>query len=150
MDKSTDVINDIRWDKWLEDDVAVVTVTSTISRSRIADLLISALEGGSNYWYYLRRYEMAASLDIGEFAHGHITIPLTKGCTAVIIVKEECVGDVNAGREFRLNLDSVAKGAQIMSEKYPRHWGDFLSENDDAETGDVFLQCCLFGDIIYG
>jgi len=25
-----------------------------------------------------------------------------------------------------------------------------LSDNDDDGTGDVFLQCCLFGEIVYG
>jgi len=37
-----------------------------------------------------------------------------------------------------------------MAEKYPRHFHNFLEENDDAETGDVFIQCCLFGEIVYG
>jgi hypothetical protein len=27
---------------------------------------------------------------------------------------------------------------------------DFIDENDDAITADVFLQFCLFGDVIYG
>ena len=50
----------------------------------------------------------------------------------------------------RLDLNAIKKGLQIMAEKYPRHMGDFLNENDDADTGDVFLQCCLFGEAIYG
>jgi hypothetical protein len=25
-----------------------------------------------------------------------------------------------------------------------------LNENDDADTGDVFLQLCLFGEVVYG
>jgi hypothetical protein len=37
-----------------------------------------------------------------------------------------------------------------MADKYPRHIADILSENDDATTGDVFLQLCLFGDVVYG
>lgn len=37
-----------------------------------------------------------------------------------------------------------------MPVKYPRHWADVLAENDDATTGDVFLQCCLFGECIFG
>jgi hypothetical protein len=26
-------------------------------------------------------------------------------------------------------------------------FADFLKEDDDATTGDVFLQCCLFGEV---
>ena len=45
---------------------------------------------------------------------------------------------------------SVDDWAQIMADKFPRHFANILNENDDAETGDVFLQCCLWGDIVYG
>jgi hypothetical protein len=37
-----------------------------------------------------------------------------------------------------------------MSEKFPEHWADFINENDDAITGDIFVQCCVFGDTVYG
>lgn len=43
----------------------------------------------------------------------------------------------------------VQKGFDVMAEKYPSHMGDFLSENHDAETADVFWQCVVLGDIIY-
>jgi hypothetical protein len=38
----------------------------------------------------------------------------------------------------------------LMAEKEPRHFGDFMGENDDATTSDVFLQLCLFGEVVYG
>jgi hypothetical protein len=44
----------------------------------------------------------------------------------------------------------MAKGLQVMAEKYPVHFNNFDSDNFDAETGDVFLQCSLFGEIVYG
>jgi hypothetical protein len=37
-----------------------------------------------------------------------------------------------------------------MQEQYPRHFSNFISENYDAETGDVFLQCCLLGKVKFG
>jgi len=39
---------------------------------------------------------------------------------------------------------------KVMHDDYPSHYGDAISENDDAGTGDVYLQCCLFGEVIYG
>jgi hypothetical protein len=51
---------------------------------------------------------------------------------------------------MKLDLEALQRGVKVMHEKYPRHYADALSENDDAITGDVFLQCCLFGDAIYG
>jgi hypothetical protein len=46
-------------------------------------------------------------------------------------------------------MAAIKSGLKVMAEKYPHHWQDFVSENDDAITGDVFLQCCLFGEIVY-
>jgi hypothetical protein len=39
---------------------------------------------------------------------------------------------------------------RLMAEKEPRHFADFMQENDDAVTGDVFLQCVLLKAVIYG
>jgi hypothetical protein len=36
-----------------------------------------------------------------------------------------------------------------MAVECPRHFADFLNEKADAVTGDAFLQCCLFGEVIY-
>jgi hypothetical protein len=37
-----------------------------------------------------------------------------------------------------------------MRDQYPRHYADLVEENDDAITGDVFLQLAVFGELIYG
>ena len=37
-----------------------------------------------------------------------------------------------------------------MAKKFPKCFADFLTENDDAETADVLLQCALFGEVRYG
>ncbi len=31
-----------------------------------------------------------------------------------------------------------------------RHWANVTLDNADAETGDVFIQCCLHGEVVYG
>lgn len=52
--------------------------------------------------------------------------------------------------KHRITLDNVRKGLELMQEQYPRHYADLVEENDDAITGDVWLQLAVFGDIIYG
>jgi hypothetical protein len=42
------------------------------------------------------------------------------------------------------------RGMDVMQEKYPQHWADIINESDDANTADVFLQCVVFGEVIYG
>jgi len=72
-------------------------------------------------------------------------VPTTPGCALFIKDIED-----DDGAEYRLDLEAIRKGLRVMADKFPKHFGDVLDENDDAETGDVFLQCCLFGDVIYG
>ena len=37
-----------------------------------------------------------------------------------------------------------------MKKEYPSHYADLVEENDDAETGDIWLQLAVFGEVIYG
>ena len=37
-----------------------------------------------------------------------------------------------------------------MAQEYPQHFLDAVTENDDAITADVFFQCIVFNDVIYG
>jgi hypothetical protein len=36
-----------------------------------------------------------------------------------------------------------------MASKYPRHFADLLNDSADVNTANVFIECCLFGDVIY-
>ena len=142
-----------------------VRLAMTLSLDRIRDLLCSAFEGGSNYWYMIARYELAPGLLFWDFCekgkmqdpkmywHPAQLVPTTEGCALAITVKDENLNPDDAHlapKEYRLDLDALARGAKVMQEKHPQHFLDVLNENDDATTGDVFLQCCLFGELLYG
>jgi len=123
-----------------------IKISQEIQFERVQDLLCNALEGGSNYWYQIDDYiyphgETKESLKI-QFEH--IELPF-KGGTIVFSDLED-----EKREKTYLTLASIAEGLQIMADKFSTHFADFMSENDDATTGDVFLQCCLFKDVIYG
>ena len=125
-----------------------VKITHQISRQRISDLLCSAFEGGSNYWYVIEKFIQPETLNFRtdeDEIFKHLDYPLNEGGAVM-------VGDMEDedSKPKRLDLGAIKKGLRIMAKKYPRHMSDFLNENDDADTGDVFLQCCLFGEVIYG
>ena len=123
-------------------------VSQTISLNRIADLLCCAWEGGSSYWARAEREQkpekmtFVSTASTGCYQH---EIPLNKGGWVQLrdIEDDKIIPQ-------KLNLKAIKKGLQIMADKYPKHFGDFMNENEDADTGDVFLQCCIFGDVIYG
>lgn len=111
-------------------------ITTKVPVKRVSDMLVSALEGGSNYWYMIQEKIEPQNFDnlkdeISPDKPFAYTLPFNPGGALLID-------------------DSMAKGLQTMAEKYPRHYANFISENDDAETGDVFLQCCILGEVVYG
>ena len=44
----------------------------------------------------------------------------------------------------------VQAGFDKMASDYPSHLGDIINDNFDAETADVWWQCVLLKDIVYG
>jgi hypothetical protein len=139
-----------------------IKITLNIPIERVQDLLCDALEGGSNYWCEIKSYNYPAgetkkSLNI-KFQHleipfkgGSLTIRDTEEEADLNLAKKKGCADLKTKLNDKiLNLQSITKGLQIMANKEPRHFADFMQENDDADTGDVFLQCCLFKEVIYG
>jgi hypothetical protein len=126
------------------------TVSQTLTAEQLSDVLCSALEGGSNYWY---RIERVVEPTLWEFEseprceneHWVQDYPLNPAGALLISDSEE-----SDHGTMRLDAEALQKGLIILATKYPRHLADLLTENADAETGDAVLQCCLFGDVIYG
>ena len=115
---------------------ATVSVTvrayHTIDKDRLENLLISAFEGGSNYWVKWVKAVEGGDIYAAAFEAG---------------VRVRADGEAHARL---LNLTAMQNGMQDMADAHPRHMADILSGNDDATTGDVFLQLCLFGELVYG
>jgi hypothetical protein len=128
-----------------------VVVKTKVPMRRVADLLCAGFEGGIGYWAVITGYVKPEDFGgqrrrfMGGETPKYIDYPLSP-CGAVLI--EEVENDDHV--QLRLDYPAVERGLEIMQDKYPRHFGNWLSEDDDATTGDVFIQCCLFGKIVYG
>jgi hypothetical protein len=125
-----------------------VSVKHEVSLENISNLLCSAFEGGSNYWYVINEFVEPKALTFRtdkDQVYRHLDYPLNEGGAVIVGDMEDTDAEAKT-----LDLKAIQKGLKIMAEKYPRHMSDFVNDNDDAITGDVFLQCCLFGEVIYG
>lgn len=117
----------------------------------IINLICTAFEGGINYWAGIqskcRPENVKAPLDniLGSWEGYCYWFPLYPGGSIQLKNNEEVKRKCKP-----LNSKTIAKGFQVMSEKYPKHFNDFISDNADATTADVFIQCCVFEDVIYG
>lgn len=124
-------------------------VELTVTRERVSDLLTSAFEGGSDYWYCVAKKIAPTTWEFTSEptpTRGHYRqdYPLNPGGSLLI-----CDIDDEEKTQITLDWAALQRGLTVMQKKYPEHFADFLSENDDAITGDVFLQCCLYNEIIF-
>lgn len=107
---------------------------------RVKGMLCCAFEGGINYWV------------------DHVDLPPKPWPDEVEYYHELPVHDVPLvihvfeydGKPRTLDRDACTRGLNLMRTKYPRHFAEFQRENDDAETADVFVQCAIFGEIVFG
>lgn len=128
-------------------DQVIVLAPSTITKMMIADLLSTASEGGISYWAEVLDYVEPASMPFRfdkEHIYRFVDYPLNGGSVTIRDAEEE-------GPEgWILDGEAIKRGLQVMATNHPKHWQDVLTDNHDAATADVFVQCCLFGDVIYG
>lgn len=124
---------DLQASKGFHNNPIDVTLTFRLSEGTFHDQVTSAIEGGSNYW---------ARIDVGEHQPGwrnYFTAKFT-------IIEDD---GRTLGTTYELTLDKLKAGLQILATKYPHHLNDIIRESGDATTGDVLVQCALFGEIVY-
>ena len=135
-------------------------VTVNVPVGVIANTLASAFEGGANYWIEEidPKAPPAAKLvrhmpDLGDGLYPHIDYPLSEGGKVLVECSEDHPNPARKDGRWVLDRAAIAKGLAVMAAKYPGHFGNMVDEehgNADAETGDVFVQCCLFGELVFG
>lgn len=123
----------------------------TVPLERITNCLIGAFEGGSTYW--LRGVEYTTTPP-GEYENPMYSDDhfWNDGGRAKISYDNPEAGESDDGDqvEKEIGLPELKAGLAVMAAKHPRHFGDLVAENDDADTHDVFIQCALMGDVVYG
>ena len=129
-------------------------VETPITSYQVWCQLTSAFEGGSNYWI-----DSAEKTDRDKLTGKPVYLqdwPFLGG--ALLIKVNEEPGTTkrapHAPGVWRLDHAALVEGAKVMAAlekgKGGHHWANVVHDDGDAETGDVFLQCCLFGEIIFG
>jgi len=126
--------------KTTEQRARTTDIRVSISDEDIWGLLVSAFEGGSNYW--IRSAEVATKPS--KVAVDLARVPLNGGALRFEIDNDDAV-------PLRL-LDraAIVHGLELMAKLQPQHFADVIRDSSDADTGDVFLQICLFDELVFG
>jgi hypothetical protein len=125
-----------------------------MNRQLKLDLLVTALEGGSNYWYLIKDDGLKIIANYGK------GLPLADRIMLAVDNEEHIPIHDNEGYDsYDVNDDSllgyitkenIAKAGRLMKSDYPEHHRNALDEDYDAETGDVWFQLVVLGDVTFG
>jgi len=114
-----------------------------MQKETINNLIIGALEGGSNYWYLL------PDLSMVKYHHDlclteQVMIAINDG--AIIPIEDvetyEHLGEIS--------LPGIKKAVKLLHENYPHHYADAITGDYDAITSDIFFQLIVMGEVVYG
>ena len=54
------------------------------------------------------------------------------------------------GDDHDFNMEVLEKGLDALLEKAPDAFKDYIDGNNDLCTGMNLIDCCIFGDVVYG
>lgn len=125
-----------------------------VSRDVLENIFITALEGGSNYWYYLnpenyKKIRDAVSReDEKDFSIAFAKAILDKGISVEIHDIEDMENDEPIGV---INEESILSGLQKMIDEGDG-WAlfDEIAEQGDATSSDMCFQYMALGEVVYG
>jgi hypothetical protein len=122
----------------------VVETVQTLTEKRVADLLVGAFEGGSNYWI-----DSVEVVDRGGHAPAEFKKEYPRLVVAAIYgaLKFKPSED---DRAYALDRKKLTAGLALLAKRYPKRFASIVAEEDDAEDSDVLLQLALFGELVYG
>lgn len=143
-----------------------------LTKEDIIDLFVTALEGGSNYWYYMdlpdniKSYGQFISEAVGEYIlqgnkvyfyddelRSEVIRNFNRGEYKIegdIIDQKRFDEDIDETYLGYVDMDKILDSIPVIKTEYPEIWENILLEQADAGDADVFLQLCVMGEIVFG
>ena len=132
----------------------MLTQSHFLTHEGLSNLLSTALFG--SYWADITikrsEYHLAEEYK-NECLEDKWAAILINGGTLLVNDYSDCDNELyedDNPTQHELTLKGVRKGLRLMKKEYPSHYADLVEEQDDAITGDVWLQLAVFGELIYG
>ena len=126
-----------------------ISISQNISLEHFEEIIVTALEGGSNYWYSLSPNDFEDNLE------GKKEEPLSSRIAKTLYNDPKFqmkVYDVEEDN-FELGIvsqESMLKAIEIAYEKYNWVYEDLIQGNGDADTADALFQLATLGELVYG
>jgi Asp-tRNA(Asn)/Glu-tRNA(Gln) amidotransferase C subunit len=155
-----------RYEKYRND-----ALNRKLTKEDIINLFVTALEGGSNYWYHIEFPDKVNTGEPTSEAVGNFILnggevifydfeimkdvqkKLSKGYYNIeggIVDEKLFAEDKQEALLGYVDMNSILEGISITKEDYPEVWENILLEQYDANDADIFLQLCVMGEIVFG
>ena len=126
-----------------------IQIEYTITEDMIENVIVSALEGGSNYWYFV---------DVEDFEQD---LPSKNGKALTERIAEAVfknpsfkmpVYDVEDEEDVLgyLSQKNLRRGMELCAKDYPEVFKRLINDEIDAEDADVIFQLTVMGEITFG
>ena len=128
-----------------------ITINQKIEREVLEDIFVTALEGGSNYWYYLSDEATKLIRDaVPKSEDPYLSTAILKAIERGVEVpindaedEEEVVGTISL-KTMQERLQKLSRSAN--SDALMAH----IKDEGDADTADIVFQYLAFGEIVFG
>jgi len=126
-----------------------ILVTHEITNRRLADLVTTGLAGGMSPWLSTFKWKGGYITPGKIWYYEDDTYERDDFAVEVTFDDPDAEEGTFTGKRT-LTIQDFHLGLQTFAVKVPDQFAEFLNDNEDANTGDCFLQCLILGDIVYG
>jgi hypothetical protein len=129
-----------------------IKINQSISREVLEDIFVTALEGGSNYWYYLPEESIKAIREaVPKSEDPYLSTAILKAIldhNVKVLVNDAEQEDELIGI---ISKSTMQARLQLLSDSDNR-WAleSHIREEGDASSADVVLQYLAMGEVVYG
>ena len=128
-----------------------ITKETEITQSIFDNLIITALEGGSNYWYELNDDEFCMDLPAKAGDYDTLTEKISKALFTnpdfQMKVYDKEIPDEVLGT---VTQESIMKAFELANLHYSVCLDNIISDDYDAEDADVMFQLATMGEVVFG
>jgi len=130
-----------------------IKINQIVSREILEDIFVTALEGGSNYWYLLPESSInAIRKAVPKSEDPYLSTAILKAIldhdVKVPIEDAENEGDIVGV----ITRSTMQPRLQLLAESKENQWAleRHMRENGDAGSADVVFQYLTMGEVVYG
>ena len=121
-----------------------------ITYEMFEDWIVTAIEGGSNYWYSIQDEAIPKSI-IEKYEEEKLPFSILFSKAIWIDKAPVTVHDIETEEPIgQINMKSVKKALETICGHHENVFDALMNQEHDAEDADVFFQYAVMGELTFG